>query len=369
MPDIYGTQVGETITGSSEPETIYALGGDDIIYGGDGPELNDDTIFAGPGNDIIYGGAGGDTIYDEQGNDTVYAGAGRDIVFGSSGDDYYDGGTGYDTVGYFYALAGVIIDLTLQSGQVRSIKPNDGAFIGVDTIINFEYFSGSNFDDRMIGNGGDQRFWGADGNDELFGGGGDDELLGGLGNDMLDGGDGFDVAWFAGVVGGVTVSLALGGPQNTGHGMDTLSNIEGVTGTNYDDVLTGNDAANRLYGEGGNDRIAGGGGDDVIDGGAGIDILTGGSGADTFMMIDYNGDTITDFGAGDRLVFEYGRPVSASLSNGILTLGAGSVTLAGVDHVSLAFTNLSDGAVALAFGGPPLVVAATIVSADPMGLG
>ena len=313
-------------------------------------------------------------IYDEYGNDTVYAGTGRDSVFGSAGNDYYDGGEGYDYLGYTDALAGVLIDLTLATGQVRSINANDAAFVGVDTFTNFEYIGGSKFDDRIIGDAASTRFWGADGNDQLFGGDGDDELLGGLGNDTLDGGDGLDVAWYAGVVGGVTVSLAASGAQNTGHGMDTLINIEAVTGTYYDDVLAGNDGANRLYGEGGNDRITGGGGNDVIDGSSGLDILTGGSGADTFMMTDYNGDTITDFGAGDRLVFEYGRPASASFSNGVLTVGAGSLTLTGVSNTSFAYTNLGGGAVALAFGGPPLIAAATGVAAvssasDAFGLG
>jgi len=365
MPQIYGTQGSETINGTVEPEQIYGLDGDDIIYGGDGLDYyNDDLIKGGLGNDLIYGGAGGDTIYDEYGNDTVYAGSGRDLVYGSAGNDYYDGGEGYDSLAYFDALAGVLIDMTLATGQVRSIKPNDAAFIGIDTITNFEYISGSNFDDVILGDAANNRFWGADGNDTLRGGAGDDELLGGLGDDILDGGDGFDVAWYAGVVGGVTVSLAASGPQHTGHGMDTLTNIEAVTGTYYDDVLTGSEAANRLFGEGGNDRISGGGGDDVIDGSAGVDILTGGTGADSFMMIDYNSDTITDFSAGDRLVFEYGRPTSLSFSNGVLTIGTGSLNLTGVgNNTSFAFTTLADGAVAMAFGGPPLIAVTTSVAA------
>ena len=376
MPDIYGTQGSETINGTTEPEQIYGLDGDDIIYGGDGTDTyNDDLIKGGPGNDLIYGGAGGDMIYDEFGDDTVYAGAGRDLVYGSAGNDYYDGGDGYDSLNYFDALAGVLIDMTLATGQVRSMKPNDAASVGVDTFTNFEYIGGSKFDDVIIGDAANNRFWGADGNDTLRGGGGDDELLGGIGNDTLDGGDGYDLAMYAGVIAGVTVSLAVSGPQNTGHGMDTLTNIEGIVGTYYDDVLTGNDAANRLDGDPGNDRIYGGGGDDLIDGGPGIDILTGGAGADTFTMTDFNGDTVTDFSAGDRLYFQYGRPVSLSFSNGVLSIGSGSLTLSGVNNnVSLAVTTLADGAVAIGFGGPALITAATTapaasIAADAFGLG
>ena len=365
MPDIYGTQGSETITGTSAAETIYALDGDDIIYGGDGPELNDDTIMGGLGNDLIYGGGGGDRILDEYGNDTVYAGVGNDSVYGSAGNDYYDGGDGYDYVGYSDALAGVLIELTLTTGQVRSLKPNDAAFVGVDTITNFEYVGGSKFDDRIIGDAASTRFWGAEGNDELLGGGGDDELLGGLGNDILDGGDGFDIAWYAGVVAGVTVSLAITGPQNTGHGIDTLISIEGVTGSYYDDVLTGNDQANRLFGEPGNDRITGGGGDDIIEGGPGIDVLTGGSGADRFVghALDFDGDTITDFGRGDRLVLT-SAPSSFSLSDGVLKIGAWASLTLNVQNVSLAVSRTLDGGAEIAFGGPPLVSAATVVAAS-----
>ena len=178
---------------------------------------------------------------------------------------------------------------------------------------------------------------------------------------------------YGGVVAGVTVSLAINGPQNTGHGVDTLTAIEGVIGTYYDDVLTGNDAANRLDGDPGNDRVSGGGGDDLIDGGPGVDILTGGLGADTFVMNDFNGDTITDFGAGDRLFFQ-GLQTSMSFSAGVLSIGTASLSLTGLNNVSLAVSRFFDGSAAIAIGGPPLITAATSVlaassAADPFGLG
>ena len=114
---------------------------------------------------------------------------------------------------------------------------------------------------------------GTAGGDTLNGLGGNDTLNGGLGNDVMDGGNGTDTATYAGLGSGVTVSLAISAAQNTGAGgIDTLLNIENLTGTAFADVLNGNSAAN---------IIDGGAGDDTIDGGAGNDTLIGGAGIDT----------------------------------------------------------------------------------------
>ncbi|NUB14916.1 hypothetical protein GAY28_21145, partial [Azospirillum brasilense] len=59
-----------------------------------------------------------------------------------------------------------------------------------------------------------------------------------------------------------------------------------------------------VRGCGGKDRLDGRSGDETLDGGAGGDTLTGGLGSDTFLFAsaaEINGDTITDFGQGDRI--------------------------------------------------------------------
>ena len=74
---------------------------------------------------------------------------------------------------------------------------------------------------------------------------------------------------------------------------DTLSGIENVTGSAYNDFLTGDDNSNTLIGNGGDDTLTGGRGDDRMFGGAGNDIFLaewsttgdyydGGDGIDTF---------------------------------------------------------------------------------------
>ena len=65
---------------------------------------------------------------------------------------------------------------------------------------------------------------------------------------------GSDTASYADATAGVTVSLAIAAAQNTiGAGVDTLVNFENLTGSNFNDTLTGNSVANILNGGAGND--------------------------------------------------------------------------------------------------------------------
>ncbi len=113
------------------------------------------------------------------------------------------------------------------------------------------------------------------------------------GNNVFDGGDGYDTVSYEwnNNGSGVTVSLAVTGPQNTGgSGTDTLLNIEQLHGSHFNDHLSGDDGNNRLEGKSGNDTLLGAGGNDdlfgddgndALQGDAGNDNLNGGTGADT----------------------------------------------------------------------------------------
>ena len=69
-----------------------------------------------------------------------------------------------------------------------------------------------------------------------------------LGNDILDGGVGsMDWAYYNSASAGVTANLATG-LATGGAGSDTLTGIENLLGSNYNDVLTGNALANTLSG-------------------------------------------------------------------------------------------------------------------------
>jgi len=135
-------------------------------------------------------------------------------------------------------------------------------------------------DDIIYADDGNDIAAGGDGNDTLFGMNGNDTLDGGLGNDVLNGGaGGLDTASYASAAAAVTVSLALTTQQNTlGAGLDTLVDIENLTGSALNDTLGGNASAN------------------LINGGIGADAMTGGDGSDTF-VVDNAGDTVVESAA------------------------------------------------------------------------
>ncbi len=110
----------------------------------------------------------------------------------------------------------------------------------------------------------------------ITGNSGNNSLDGGLGNDVLDGGAGSDTASYASIGAGVTVSLSIVGPQDTGAaGTDTLISIENLTGSAFADTLTGDSK------------------DNILDGRAGIDTMTGGTGNDTY-VVDAAADVVIE---------------------------------------------------------------------------
>ncbi|MFM9936758.1 MAG: calcium-binding protein [Novosphingobium sp.] len=169
--------------------------------------------------------------------------------------------------------------------------------------------------DEIFGFGGNDILTGGAGNDVISGGNGDDILFGGTGNDVLKGGAGNDRAGYIAATSAVTVDLRILTAQNTGGaGSDTLSSIESVGGSKFNDTIDGNKAGNVLIGGEGNDKLDGHEGADGLVGGAGQDTLTGGTGADNFLFFtptDASGsivDTITDFShaQGDHIVLSKG---------------------------------------------------------------
>ncbi|MFN6275275.1 MAG: calcium-binding protein [Microcystis sp.] len=85
-----------------------------------------------------------------------------------------------------------------------------------------------------------------------------------------------------------------------------------ITGSDFDDTLTGGAGADTLSGGGGNDSLTGGGGNDSLTGGGGNDSLTGGAGVDTF-NVAAGTDTISDLGNGvDILLVAAGATANAT---------------------------------------------------------
>ncbi|GKX62264.1 hypothetical protein SOASR032_08330 [Pragia fontium] len=106
----------------------------------------------------------------------------------------------------------------------------------------------------------------------VIGGTGDDFIIAGKGNDSYDGGAGSNTVDFSKITVGITVNLTEG--TVTGGGQYSLSNIQNIIGTDYDDVLIGNHQNNHLQGGLGNDTLIGGGGNNILDGGEGVNTLS-----------------------------------------------------------------------------------------------
>ncbi|MBD9484678.1 retention module-containing protein [Pseudomonas sp. PDM14] len=154
------------------------------------------------------------------------------------------------------------------SATVNVDRDNSGVIgnssASYDQII-IDNSTGVNAGNTLSGGSGNDVLIGGAGNDTLNGGNGDDLLVGGAGNDTLNGGAGIDTASYVDATSGVTVSLAISGAQNTlGAGNDTLTGIENLIGSRFDDVLIGNSGSNTLSGNGGNDTLTGGGGADTF---------------------------------------------------------------------------------------------------------
>ena len=383
----------ENLTGSGFNDTLTGSAGDNLLSGGGG----NDILSGGLGNDILDGGSGSDTasyaaataavtvslaltgaqnsgaagidtligienitgssfndtLTGDGGNNILSSGSGNDLLDGGAGNDTLDGGSGIDTATYDSATAGVSVNLGIVAAQNTL-----GA--GVDTLTGIENLTGSTFDDTLTGNAFANI---------LKGGIGNDILDGGAGNDTLDGGSGIDTASYASATAGVAVNLAVATAQNTlGAGVDTLTGIERLIGSGFNDTLTGNSGDNGIDGGAGSDRLTGG---------AGADMLTGGTGADTFnfaSLLDSTvalpgRDTILDFshGDGDRIDLHLIDAISGGGDNAFVFstafTGVAGQLVAGIEgsHYVVQGDVNGDGVADFAIG---VFAAAPLVAAD-----
>jgi Ca2+-binding RTX toxin-like protein len=137
------------------------------------------------------------------------------------------------------------------------------------------------FKDTLHGGGGNDGLHGGGSFDYLAGDAGNDLLDGGLSGDQLVGGSGRDYADYSKRT--VPIVASLDGAMNDGQAGENdlvASDVEGISGGNGNDTLSGNDSANLLMGGGGNDYLVGFGGDDELWGGTGSDLLRPGFGQD-----------------------------------------------------------------------------------------
>ena len=197
-----------------------------------------DLITLTSGNDTNTGTTGEDFLAGAAGNDTLTGGLGNDRLYGGDGDDYLGGGADNDI---------------------------------------------------LSGGAGNDELRGQSGVDTLSGGDGDDTLMGGESGDILLGGAGSDTASYITSASAVNVNLSTGATSGGNAAGDTLTSIENLAGSAYNDNLVGNGDINILTGNDGNDTLQGLGGADTLYGGAGSDIFIVGQG---------DGNDTIDGGAG-----------------------------------------------------------------------
>ena len=338
---LIGDDEANTLTGGGGADTLEGLGGADTLQGGTGTDVANyeyspeaveidlsgqrftpSTVGGHAAGDTLssiealIGSPFGDTLIGNTDANVLSGGEGDDDLEGREGADKIQGGNGTDTAAYTSSNVGVTVDLTAAVQR--------GGHAAGDVLTDIENLAGSGHADRLTGN--------ARAN-----------VLEGLaGPDVLDGGGDWDTASYKGSDAGVTVNLNTTGAQTSaGHASgDVLSNIENLTGSDYDDnlkgniqhnILTGGDGADTLNGKGGgdtasyagsdagvtvdlgrttpqvgaghatgdllqsiealvgsahDDRLTGNGDKNYIQGGAGSDVINGGGGYDTASYID-----------------------------------------------------------------------------------
>lgn len=269
---LWGGGATDYLLGEGDNDMLYGLFGGDDLSGGAG----NDKLDGGKGDDALKGDEGNDTIRGGEGADQAYGGRGSDVIYGEADNDSISGeGIGgsrdnlaKDTLTYVEVTGFVNVDLAISAQQ-------DTGNGGLDTILDIEILTGSNFSDKLYGKEVAETLNGLDGSDVLDGRAGNDKLNGGKGNDTLKGGDGNDT-----LSGDANRDNLNGGKGNDllkgGAGNDSLTGGDGI------DTLFGDADKDRLTGGAGADKLNGGAGDDILNGGAGKDSLVGGTGKDKF---------------------------------------------------------------------------------------
>ena len=251
------------------------------------------------------------------GNDILTGGAGNDTLNGGAAGDALNGGGGTDTADYSTSPSGVTVTVN------GSASGGDAAG---DTLANLENLTGSAFNDSLTGDGNANTLSGGDGNDTLAG-------LGGA--DSLDGGNGTDTADYSASPSAVTITVngAASGGDAAG---DTLANLENLTGSAFNDSLTGDGNANSLVGGSGNDTLAGLGGADSLDGGPGTD-TTDYSASPSGVNMTVNGSGSGGDAAGDALAnvenitgSGFDDTLTGDVNANVLAGGAGNDDIAGL---------------------------------------
>ncbi|MDP3713403.1 MAG: calcium-binding protein [Mycobacteriales bacterium] len=274
--------------------------GTDLVLGGEGVDL----VNAGGENDFVYGYGADDQLCGSGGDDTIFAGNDEDSIFAGSGDDKAYG-----------------------ENDTDEVFGNDGADslfgqLGTDRIeggAGSDFASGGDASDLVIG--GSSKTGLADAGDQLYGDEGEDVLIG-------DNADSPSISSY---------------PEDleTADGLVAFAGTDYVYGGNGNDLAYGGLEGDFVYGGNGDDDLEGNGGSDDVFGELGADNIIGGSsqipldvGQNSIGQPDVGDDlfggTSEDVIAGDNAVLlrtgtftdiTLGRPAAAARNIRLLDLG------------------------------------------------
>ncbi|RFO97516.1 hypothetical protein DIC66_06485 [Rhodoferax lacus] len=278
---------------------VYASNLDNVLAGGSTANdwLDYRYALAGVninmGTGVVTGGSGNDNVSGFENiwlgsnyNDVIIGDANNNTIRGWTGADILDGGLGIDT----YLLDAVNFNVS-NSTTASLLTAAQNAAMGIvmvgeaagDVVTNFENIQGAT-GDFLYGNGGDNII---NGRGLLEGFKGNDQIQGtnstlsfasyaNAGNSYLAA-QGITTGAGVGVTATLTTSFTVGPAVSaTGDAAgDTYNgNINGLTGSAFNDVLIGNGNANVVDAGAGDDTLEGLGGADIFKGGLGVDTVT-----------------------------------------------------------------------------------------------
>ena len=332
VSQIRGSNYDDTLIGVNhgiaQIHVYEGRGGDDFINGGGGFDqaayhadltftgisVDMDAIDASTGRVSGDGQIGTDTItgiasvrgtafadtYDATGFNSTVTGLGTFNEFDGGGGDDLIAGNGNTRLTYINATGGVTVDLAAGTAI-------GDASVGTDHFGGVSQVRGSNFGDTLTGTAANETFEGRGG------------------DDFINGGDGFDTARYDTAGGGGSFIWGPGGTVTAnvlagGQGVDTLTGIEAIRGTNFDDFYNVAAYAGgvRVEGNLGNDRFVSGAGNDFFYGGFEFDL-----------------QSITGFSDNDRIDYSAATgPVTVNLATGTASGGGGFDTFLFVESVT-----------------------------------
>lgn len=261
IENAFGSEQADQIIGDDLTNRIEGLDGDDDLQGGLGSDV---YWFGGSSGDEGY-----DTLLDTGGEDDAIAFYEsvlfEDLLFTVLGEDL--------EIDYLYGA--VLIQGQFASGnenRIETLMFADGSSLDLTTYLTWtpaddtanNPFNGTGAVDVLYALGGDDSVFGladhdalhgGEGDDELSGGDGNDLLDGGIGSDALDGGSGSDTASYRGAAQGIVADLVANLVEDGLEDIDTLTSVENVKGSFFDDIFISGTGANILDGGSGVDTV------------------------------------------------------------------------------------------------------------------